>query len=457
MKRIADYELLAELGPGNHGTFFQARPPARLGPDQGLVAVKVLDRHATDNELKRMGAELETLLSLRHPHLVRVLDAGHDQGRLYYVTPWFPEASLATRPYGPDRVVEAATQVADAAEAAHALHQIGVVHRDIKPANIMVADGRGQLSDLGVANYAAAQFTTTGSSPVGTLTYADPDLIRGEPAGRASDVWSLGATLHRAVTGHSVIGTVPDTHLAAALEYVLDAEVRLDPACPPGVAAVVARATQPHRADRYLTALELADDLRAVLGQEPSTVEPAGQAGQPLALAPPRRASPAAAPHDQPVLVIGARSGGGHLNHPEARRCRLSGEDRPTAPEPWLLVRGPRPPLGTLVGDDGRAHLVRADLVVGRQPELDPAVSGGLAGAVPYRSDPTMSRTHLRFQLRDWQVTVTDVSTNGSTLRRAGGAEPQPLDPGTPTLLTGGDVVAFEGRTLTYHDHVSHR
>ena len=262
MKRIADYDVVEQLRPGNHGTFFVARPPARLGLEAELVALKVLDRHATDNELKRMGAELKVLLAIDHPYLVDVLDAGHDDGRLFYATPYFSEGSLASGPCSLDAVTRIASQVADAAEAAHALHQIGVAHRDIKPSNVLLAAGRGHLSDLGVANYADAQFTTTGSSPVGTLTYADPELISGQLPGRASDIWSLGATLHMAVTGQSVIGTIPNAHLAAAIEYVLEAEAVIAPGCRPEIAAVVARATQRHRGDRYLTALEMADDLR---------------------------------------------------------------------------------------------------------------------------------------------------------------------------------------------------
>jgi serine/threonine protein kinase len=196
---------------------------------------------------------------------VEVIDAGHEQGRLYYATPFYHEGPL---PLGPCADVAAvANLVADVAEAAHALHEAGVAHRDIKPSNILVAGGRGHLSDLGVANYVNADFTTTGSSPVGTLAYADPSLIHGERAGRASDVWSLGATLHAAVTGIPVLGDIPNTHLVAAIEYVLGAEAKVAPSCHASIAPIVARATHPDRAERYSTAAELAAELRAVAGQ----------------------------------------------------------------------------------------------------------------------------------------------------------------------------------------------
>ena len=140
----------------------------------------------------------------------------------------------------------------------------------------------------------------------------------------------------------------------------------------------------------------------------------------------------------------------GYLNHPEARRCRLSGERR-DAFGPWVPERGHRPPLGILIGDDGRSHLVHWDLVIGRQPGQDEAVATGQAVGIHYETELTMSRVHLRIELDEWSVTATDQSSNGTGVRRAGQAEAVPLTPGEPTALGHGDVIVIEGRTLTYH------
>lgn len=453
MSRVADFELIEQLQPGNHGTFYVARAPARLGLDEDLVALKVLDRHASDNEFKRMAAELEVLLEVDHRHLVDVIDAGHDNGRLYYATQYFRDGSVEPGPT--DDIVAVATQIADAAEAAHALHEIGVAHRDIKPSNILLQDGRGHLSDLGVANYADAQFTATGSSPVGTLAYTDPRLIHGDPAGRSSDIWSLGAALHLAITGQSVIGEIPNAHLAAAIEYVLAAEARLAPGCPTTVGAVVARATQPERADRYHTALELAADLRALVG-DGLFVEVPGQ-GQdvhregrrPFPIDGGRQPSAALALYEHPVFVIGHRSTAGYFNRPDATFCRVSGEKR-NALGPWRVERGPRPPLGVLLVDDGRSHLVQWDLIVGRQPETDERVVQGSAAPVAFPAEATMSRAHIHLELRQWDALVTDLSTHGTGIRSSGEAELRRLSPGEPVILADGDVLVLESRSVTF-------
>ena len=85
-----------------------------------------------------------------------------------------------------------------------------MVHRDIKPANILLDNGHGKLSDLGLAQMLTPGMTMTGVGPVGSIEYMEPDVIWGERAARASDVWSLGLTLHRVVTGAGVFGTIPE-------------------------------------------------------------------------------------------------------------------------------------------------------------------------------------------------------------------------------------------------------
>lgn len=452
MNRVADFELIEQLQPGNHGTFYVARAPARLGLDEELVALKVLDRHASNNEFKRMAAELEVLLEVNHRHLVDVIDAGHDQGRLYYATRYFQDGSVEPGPT--DDIAGVATQIADAAEAAHALHEIGVAHRDIKPSNILLQAGRGHLSDLGVANYTDAQFTATGSSPVGTLAYTDPRLIHGDPPGRSSDIWSLGAALHLAVTGESVIGEIPNAHLAAAIEYVLGAEARLAPGCPTTVGAVVARATQPERVDRYHTALELAADLRALAGDRlfveiPGPGTDTDEGRRPFPIDDGRQASAALAPYQQPVFVIGHRSSAGYFNRPDAPFCRVSGEQR-DALGPWRVERGPRPPLGVLLVDGGPSHLVQWDLLLGRQPEFDDRVAQGLAAPVAFPSEVTMSRAHLYLELRQWDVVVTDLSTNGTKIRSSGYDDLRPLPPGEAVILADGDVLMLESRSVNF-------
>jgi len=260
MRRIADYELEASLGSGNHGEFFVARPPARLGLDVDRVAVKVLSLNASDDAFRRVGNELKLFASITCPQLVRLYDAGHQGGVFYYAMEYFARGSLG-RPATPVERTLVFRAVADAARAAHALHEAGVAHRDIKPANVMLANGGGKLSDLGLAQILSPGQTVTGIGPIGTIEFMEPQLILGERAGRATDVWALGTTLHRALTGASVYGAIPDGDLLAALRHVVQSTPMVSADLGEQEAALIRRCLAAERSDRPSTAAEVAEEI----------------------------------------------------------------------------------------------------------------------------------------------------------------------------------------------------
>jgi serine/threonine protein kinase len=257
MRRIADYELIDSLGSGNHGEYFSARPPDRLGLDVDRVALKVLSINATDDAFRRVANELQLFASVQCEQLVTLHDAGQQSGRLFYAMEFFPLGSLG-KPTTELTRIEVLRAVADAARAGHALHESGVAHRDIKPANVMLVEGGAKLSDLGLAQILSPGQTVTGIGPIGSIEYMEPGVVLGENAGRASDIWALGVTAHRALTGRSVFGEIPTGELIAALRHVLQTQPELHDGLMPGDAAVIEACLRPDRADRPSTAAEVA-------------------------------------------------------------------------------------------------------------------------------------------------------------------------------------------------------
>lgn len=277
MEGIADYRFVERLGEGNHGTFWLARPPARLGPvGAELVAVKTLAQRASDQDFARMANELRIYAAVDSPYLAPVLDAGHQDGRLFYATTWFSDGSLGS-PSRPLERFEIISAVADAALGAHALHEAGIAHRDIKPDNVMLerdpATGRsgerprlrGRLGDLGLAQVIHPGQTVTGIGPVGTIEYLAPEQVQGHKASRASDIWSFGVTLHRSLTGRGVYESFPVGSLLEALRHVTASRPALSPDLGEDAAAVIGRCLDEHPGARYATAAELAGALRALV------------------------------------------------------------------------------------------------------------------------------------------------------------------------------------------------
>lgn len=263
MKRIADYEFVRELGSGNHGTYWVARTPARLGIPDELCAIKVLATEATPDAFKRMVNELKLFASAKSPGLVRLLDAGHEDGRLFYASEYHPRGSLEeVKGLSSDEIVRA---VADAARGAHALHELGVAHRDIKPANILLvtanSEGRAAvLADLGLAQRLSPGQTMTGLGPIGTLAYMEPGVARGLQAGRASDIWGLAATLQTALTGVDPFPELPTSSLVHALQHLMNTRPVVTIA-DPRLAEIARRGMATERSARWSTAAELADAL----------------------------------------------------------------------------------------------------------------------------------------------------------------------------------------------------
>lgn len=169
-----------------------------------VVALKMV-RHANlDDAIVRLRAEALPLAEVRHPHLVRLFDAGVTEARCYLILealdpePW--SARIQRAPRDPGRVVEVISQVAEALEA---LHRAGWVHGDVKAENILFnADDRAVLTDLGLAQSATVVRNARGVC-CGTPAYMAPELILGaeRPDGRAVDQYALAVTAHLALTG----------------------------------------------------------------------------------------------------------------------------------------------------------------------------------------------------------------------------------------------------------------
>lgn len=268
MEQIADYRLVRSLGEGNHGEIFLAETPDRLGIDAEHVAVKVLTEMTVDDALRRMARELKVFASVSSPYLVRLLDAGQDRDRLFYSLAYYPRGSLA-QPSDELARGERLRAVVHACRAAHALHEAGVAHRGIKPANVLLHDNGAHLSDLGLAEVLSPGQTVTGVGPISAVEFLDPGIIRGEAASRASDIWSLGVTLHWALTGCGLYGDLVGVQPLVAVRRVLTTEPEISDRLDDDERRVVEAALSPQQADRPSTAEEFAHlvgDLGAAPG-----------------------------------------------------------------------------------------------------------------------------------------------------------------------------------------------
>jgi serine/threonine protein kinase len=260
---IADYHFLRELGAGNHGIFYLARRPKRLPVSADVVAVKVLSGANAQDTFRRAVRELTAFAAVRSPYLVTLYDAGQQGSDLYYSTEYFAYGSLAS-PGKPLQRREILIAVAHAARAAHALHEAGIAHNDIKPGNIMLHSGGGKLADLGLSHVLMPGATVTGLGPAACVEYLDPALIRGGAPSRATDVFALGATLHRALTGEGMYGDLPSGNPMLAVRRVMSRPATISASLDTTTRAVVSWAIRQDDIAQSGTALELAERLESL-------------------------------------------------------------------------------------------------------------------------------------------------------------------------------------------------
>ncbi len=258
---IADYRIIRLLGEGNHGKFYLAHAPQRLGIAAEHVALKVFAGQVSQDAYRRGVRELRAFAAVHSPHLVRIYDAVLEDNFLYAME-YFPMGSLAA-PAEPLTRAEVLRALADAARAVHALHEAGLVHGDIKPGNVLVDAGGGKLSDLGLVRVLNSENALTGMAPATSVEYIDPELFYGAPPSRATDIWALGATVNRALTGEGLYGNIPVDQPMLAIRAVQSGRANVSPMLTAAEAALVRACLAPPES-RPPTAASVAGQLAAL-------------------------------------------------------------------------------------------------------------------------------------------------------------------------------------------------
>ena len=252
------YRLERRLGAGGQGEAWLACD-ARLRRRVVLKQFKVpegVSAEAREVLIARAEREARAAGKLNHPGIVTVHDQFSDSGGLPWIVMEYVDGHSLREVLdgGPLTVVEAARIGAQIAAALAAAHAAGVVHRDIKPANILLADGRAVVADFGIATMPGEITLTATGTAIGTPQFMSPEQIRGGSTSSASDMWSLGATLYRAVEGRSPFSGDSDWQLvwavsrgvpepmrtAGALQSLIGQLMRFEPAERPAAAVAAA-------------------------------------------------------------------------------------------------------------------------------------------------------------------------------------------------------------------------
>lgn len=264
---IGKYPVIREIGSGATSRVFLARDPF-AGRE---VAIKVLEfAHGVDRETERMVhkafvAEASLAGKLNHPHIVEIYDAVVDPDRSYLVMEYVPGKTLDAHASPATllplvKVVEIIFKCIRALEYAF---QHGIIHRDIKPGNVLLSEaGETKVGDFGASFQQRLADKTTQLKGIGSPAYMSPEQLRQEKLSHQTDIYSLGITMFRLLTGR--LPYEAGSHVALTYAILNSPPPRpssFRPELPALLDEIVMKAIAKTPAERYASWLDFGKDI----------------------------------------------------------------------------------------------------------------------------------------------------------------------------------------------------
>jgi WD40 repeat protein/serine/threonine protein kinase len=303
---IGDFRVIREIGRGGMGVVYEAEQLSL----RRRVALKVLPfvNALNKQQVTRFQSEAYAAATLHHSNIVPVYSIGSDRGIHFYAMQFISGRSVAAllsemrqqktrveaKSTEAQRIGETLTRsitstigsgestnyfrrVADfgvqAAEALEYSHAHGVLHRDVKPANLLVDDdGKLWVTDFGLARAKQNCDLTKSGELLGTLRYMSPEQVSGRQSDidERTDIYSLGVTLYEMLSLVPAFGGDNEPELLRRIAFDEPPRLRqVNRRIPPDLETIVAKAMEKRGAERYSSALELANDLRRYLDAKP--------------------------------------------------------------------------------------------------------------------------------------------------------------------------------------------
>ncbi|HEY8209197.1 MAG TPA: protein kinase [Myxococcaceae bacterium] len=291
MTRLGKYELVQRLAMGGMAEVFLARFEWARGLEKTVVVKRILPHLAQDAAFREMFfGEAQLAAQLNHPGIAQIIEFGESEGTYFLAMEYVDGPSLralekAVRARG-ERIPFAhgariAASCCEALAHAHELidaatgQSLHLVHRDVSPDNILIArNGAVKVVDFGIAKAASQTHHTQAGMVKGKVAYMSPEQVRAESLDRRSDVYALGVVLYEMISGGRPFEGPNDLTLMTAKVNGTMVPLRTRcPDVPEALEAIVNRALQRSRDDRYPDCRAMAAELEEALiaGRQPAS------------------------------------------------------------------------------------------------------------------------------------------------------------------------------------------
>ena len=280
--KLGEYTIVRELGRGGMGIVYEARQRTL----NRRVALKLLPMASMldARQISRFKNESHAAAQLQHPNIVPVYSFGVERGIHFYAMQYIEGQTIdswiasSVDAQSPHQWRQTARIMMDAADALHCAHECGIVHRDIKPSNLMLDQSENiWVTDFGLARCQNDLSLTLSGDLVGTMRYMSPEQAggRAELVDHRTDIYSLGATMYEMLTGDAAIKGEDGPSVLSEIANGNPPRVRrIMRHVPADLEVVLLKAMAKEKDDRYATAREFAEDLKAVLENRPTLAKP---------------------------------------------------------------------------------------------------------------------------------------------------------------------------------------
>jgi len=305
--KLGGCELLEEIGQGGMGLIYRAK---QISLDR-VVAVKILADHLAHNPsfVERFQREARAIARINHPNILGVYDVGHQENRHYMIMELVDGGSVAEllEKRGLLEPGEAAELVVQAAKGLECAANQSIIHRDVKPDNIMLTSQHVvKVSDFGLAKELDSTMTET-QAVMGTPAYMSPEQCDGRDLDSRTDIYSLGGTFYRCLTGR--LPFEADTAMSMMYRHKhvpLTPPRDIVPTLPRVLSDIICKMMAKEREERFQSMAEVATALEEAKGApqafDPDRTMSVGPSGE-VAAAPVEDNVPAFLKSDTRILV----------------------------------------------------------------------------------------------------------------------------------------------------------
>ncbi len=268
-EKVGAYEILDVVGEGGMAVVYRAHD--RLLHREVALKIFYTQGRTAIQDRERFFLECQLISRLKHPNIVQIYDWG-SEGEIHYYAMYLVQGRSLKEiiEHEPADPRQAVGWIETVARAAHYAHTEGVIHRDLKPANVVLGDdGDVRILDFGLAKAVGHEFEAfRESAPVGTPRYMAPEQLKktSDDVDARTDVYGIGTILYELLTAERLFTYRERPELFDKIRNQPPAPPRAkNPAIPPAIEQICLKALAKKKADRFQSALEMAEAIRKFL------------------------------------------------------------------------------------------------------------------------------------------------------------------------------------------------